>query len=147
MSRLITIFLSALMCAVISSASDKAFRDGIPGAYSRLVGMEATVIELRRDGSYVITTQGCVWSEEGIGRWAVHNGSLVLDGRGHPEERKEKLTKFEIVTLDGDLALRPLNDFVESDDRDSEVWLFRPVKKTANQMPEPTGANAPVAHR
>lgn len=130
--------LWALLCAGICCASDLTFKNGLPGSYSRLIGMEATIIELRRDGIYVITTQGCVWSEEGKGRWDVLDGSLVLDGRGHPDEKKDKLTRFEIVAIDGDLALRPLNDFVASNDRDSEIGLFRPVKKEAIKSSQPT---------
>ncbi|MCR6657727.1 MAG: hypothetical protein NVV63_18400 [Opitutus sp.] len=86
--------------------------------------MEVTTIELRRDSVYVITTHECVWSEEGKGRWAVRDGMLVLDGRGYPKEKRDKLTRFEIVAVDGDLALRPVNDEVESEDREADALLF-----------------------
>jgi hypothetical protein len=129
MNRLLSNIFLFIVCAAACVASADTLKKGIPGSYSRLLGMESTVIELRRDGVYVITTQGCVWSDEGKGQWTVKDSSLILDGRGHPKGKKDKLTKFTIVVLDGDIALRPQNDVFESEDHESADWLFKPVKK------------------
>jgi hypothetical protein len=122
--------LALVLTAVHGFASDDTYKKGVPGTYVRVLGMEATQIELLRDGSYVITVSGCVWSEKGKGHWSVENELLVLDGRGHPKEKKGKLTKFEIVALDGDLALRPKNDEIESEDHDAEIRLFKSVRSS-----------------
>ena len=119
-----------LFAALTAGASDQDLERGIVGAYTRVLGMEATTIELRPGGAYVITVQGCLSSEqEGRGRWFVHKGVLLLDRRGDPKEKRDSLSRFEIIPSDGDLALRAVDDVVDQEEHDSYFLLFRRVKK------------------
>lgn len=129
MIRFFTILSVVAGCATIACASDEILKQGLPGTYSRLQGMEAVTISLRINGSYVITFQDCLSAVERTGRWSVSDGTVILNGRGHPEERQKKLTRFLVVPSSGNLALRPLDDFIEYDEKDADFYLFRYEKK------------------
>lgn len=137
MKRVFTIFAFAALGCVIF-ASDENLKRGIPGIYSRVFGMESTDIDLRRDGIYVITSQGCLppGREEGRGRWTIRDGVLLLDRSGDSKEKRGKLSRFDIEVLDGEIALRALDDVYSSANPEDESLLFRYQKKAAN-VPEP----------
>ncbi|MEO5668390.1 MAG: hypothetical protein ABIR96_10045, partial [Bdellovibrionota bacterium] len=114
--------------------SDESLRRGISGTYSRVFGMEAMLVELRSDGSYVVTVQGCLMSEEeGRGRWLIEDGVLILKSTGDRKPKREHPSRFEIVVVEGDIALKPADETAESRDGEPEERLFRHEKKEANQ--------------
>jgi hypothetical protein len=126
------LFLLALSSAGV--ASDETLTRGICGTYARSSGMEATVVDLQRDGVYVLTVQSCLASEEeGRGRWSIRDGFLLLDRRGDPKEKRGRLSRFQIVVVDGDIALKPQDDHTAENDREAESQLFLHRNEPANQ--------------
>jgi hypothetical protein len=132
------VFLALLMVSV-ASASDESLSRGISGSYVRALAMESTVIDLGHDGVYVITVYGCLGTQEkeGRGRWSIRDGILLLDRSGDRKEKRGSLSRFEIVVVGGDIALKPQDDVALVEDRDGSL-LFRHQKQTANQSSEPT---------
>jgi hypothetical protein len=137
MKRLVLVltFMAAFVGQVF--ASDESLAKGVPGAYARSTGMFTDTVDLRRDGTFVFTHRFDVGSDSESGTWKVVDAVVHLDPKTHGRVIQHWPSKFVVVTVDGDLALRVLDDGMQSDDEQEPMLLFRPIKKTANRAPEP----------
>ena len=127
-------------------ASDESLRRGVPGTYSRSLGMFSQRVVLKADGSYIFTTFYCVSAEVDGGSWSVRDSAVILapmrDGDSKPQ-----LTHFLILAVEGDLALQVQEEGGSSDEEVESRLLFLPEKPEANQPSEPTSElRSAVAH-
>lgn len=118
---------------VTCCASEEAFARGIPGSYRRAVtGMYSEVLTLSRDGSYVFKFHFDVGADEEKGAWTVRDSRVVLTPKKRGEMIKRLPSQFQILTLDGDLALSAIESETEAQPEDSVMRLFKPEKRKAN---------------
>jgi len=129
----------AFMGATGCFASDESLSRGIAGDYRRQIsGLYEEIVSLRSDRSYVFTFRFDIGEDEQRGTWEIRDSVLLLTPKKKGEIIKWWPARFRVFVLDGDLALSALDGVVESEPEESAMRVFRPVKKRANQAPEPT---------
>jgi hypothetical protein len=133
-------FLVAVWISSVSSASDESLMRGATGTYRRFDGMHDEALTLKADRSYVFTTRFDIGSDEEKGVWGMRDGFLLLNVKRRGEVFQKKPSRFLVVVVDGDLALRVQDEGDQSEDEHEPRLLFKRDKKQANQPPEPTRA-------
>jgi hypothetical protein len=138
-------FLLAVWIVSVSSASDESLMRGAAGTYRRFDGMHDESLTLKADRSYVFTTHFDIGADEERGVWSVRDGSLVLEVKRHGEVFQKKPSRFLVVVVAGDLALRVRDEGSQSEDEHEQRLLFRRDKKQANQTLEPTPTSVTIS--
>jgi hypothetical protein len=129
-----TLKLFLLLIAIIATcgASDEDDRRGVPGEYSRKLDIVFENLVLKADGSYLFRNRYCLGSEQETGSWLVRDGVVILSPKNRSNEAKKGLTHFLILSPGGDVALRVLDDEIESADDEDAPQIFRQEKKKAD---------------
>ena len=132
MNRLLQLAVALGVFASVCVAADDALRAGVPGKYSRSLGMNSETVDLKADGSYSFTTFECLGSEHDNGSWVVRDSIVILNS-SRAEAKRIHPMHFLILAIDGDLALRARDDGMTSNDEHDAQLLFRPEKERADQ--------------